>query len=194
MLKTLRYTTAIVAMSASAALAGSMAEPAPEPTIAYAPAPSATPDWTGGYVGAQIGFADVGTTAAGVEGDGVIGGLTAGYDFDMGNWVAGVGIDYDWADVDLAGAATLENVLRVKARGGYKMGDGLLYATAGYANAYTDTLGDSDGYFVGAGYEQRVTSSFNVGAEVLYHEFADFNGSGIDVDATTIQLRGTFRF
>ncbi|UWQ13586.1 porin family protein [Aliiroseovarius sp. M344] len=194
MLKKLSFAAAAVALSASSAFAGSLTEATPEPTIAYSAAPAATPDWTGAYVGAQIGYADVGTSAAGIEGNGVIGGLTAGYDFDMGNWVAGVGIDYDWAGVDLAGAATLENVLRVKARGGYKMGDGLLYATAGYANAYTDTLGDSDGYFVGAGYEQRVTSSFNLGAEVLYHEFADFNGSGIDVDATTIQLRGTFRF
>lgn len=194
MLKVLSYTTTAIALSAVTAMAGSLDTPVEDQAVTYAPTISASPDWTGAYIGAQIGYADVGTSVAGVEGDGVIGGLVAGYDFDLGNWVAGVGIDYDWADVDLAGAATVENVLRVKARGGYKMGDGLLYATAGYANAYTDTLGNSDGYFVGAGYEHRVTSSFNLGGEVLYHEFADFNGSGIDVDATTVQLRGTFRF
>ena len=194
MLKKLVSVSAATVLTASVAVAGGMQQPVEEPVLTYAPAPAASPDWTGAYIGAQIGYADVGTSLAGVEGSGAIGGIVAGYDFDMGSWVAGVGIDYDWADVDVGGAATLQNVLRVKARGGYKMGDGLLYATAGYANAYTDTLDNSDGYFVGAGYEQRVTSSFNVGAEVLYHEFSDFNGSGVDVDATTIQLRGTFRF
>ncbi|MHA6266314.1 outer membrane beta-barrel protein [uncultured Aliiroseovarius sp.] len=194
MLKKLSITTVASLLAGTAAFAGSMQLPAEEPTVAYAAAPAATPDWTGGYFGAQIGYADVGTSVAGLEGDGVIGGIVAGYDFDMGNWVVGVGIDYDWADVDIAGAAQLENVLRVKARGGYKMGNGLLYATGGYANASTDTLGDSDGYFIGAGYEHRLTSAFNIGAEVLYHDFSDFNGSGIDVDATTIQLRATYRF
>ncbi|MCK8465046.1 porin family protein [Aliiroseovarius sp. S1339] len=194
MLKKFSYTAAVVALSASTALAGSMAEPTPEPTIAYTPAPAATPDWTGAYFGGEIGYIDVGSSAVGVEGDGLIGGLVAGYDFDMGNWVAGVGVDYDWADVDLGGGLTLENVLRVKARGGYKMGSGLVYATAGYANADTNTLGSSDGWVAGIGYEHQVTSSFNLGAEALYHQFDDFNGSGVDVDATTLQLRGTFRF
>lgn len=39
-----------------------------------------------------------------------------------------------------------------------------------------------------------LTDSFALGGEILYHEFDNFNGSGIDVDATTVQMRGTFRF
>jgi len=153
-----------------------------------------TANWTGGYIGAQLGYGDVGTNVAGVSGDGAIGGLIAGYDYDLGDWVVGAGIDYDFANIDLAGAATLENVMRIKVRGGYKMGDGLLYAAAGYANADTDTLGSDDGYFIGVGYEHQISSSFGIGAEVLYHEFDNFNGSGINVDATTAQVRATFRF
>jgi len=156
--------------------------------------PVVAQSWTGGYVGGQLGYADVDTNVAGVDGDGFIGGLVAGYDWDLGTWVAGVGADYDFADINLGGTANLEEIWRLKARAGYKIGDGLAYATAGYANADTDTLGSDDGYFIGAGYEHLVTQNFSIGGEVLYHEFDNFNGTTTDVEATTIQVRGTFRF
>ncbi len=189
---------AAASLAAAPALAGS-ADPAPaDPVIepaAPAPVAPATPNWTGFYGGAQLGYANVDTNLAGVDGDGFIGGLTAGYDYDLGNWVIGAGLDYDWTDINLGGAATLENVWRAKLRGGYKIGNGLLYATGGYAEADTDTLGSDDGYFIGGGYEHAVMENFTVGGEVLYHEFDNFGGGGgPDVEATTVQLRGTFRF
>ena len=60
--------------------------------------------------------------------------------------------------------------------------------------ADTDNLGDEDGWFAGGGYEYLVTDNVSVGGEVLYHEFDDFDNSGTDVDATTVQARATFRF
>lgn len=190
--------TALAAiLSAGLAAAGSP-EPAPaEPTVPAPaePAPAMT-DWTGFYGGGQLGFGDVSTSgAADLDGDGAIGGLTLGYDHDFGSYVLGGAVDYDFADIDLDGASTLENVARLKARGGAKIGtDGLLYATAGAAQAEADGFDSDSGWFVGAGYEQMVTERFAVGAEALYHEFDDFDDSGIDVEATTVQLRGTFRF
>jgi len=177
------------------ALAGSPAPAAEDPPLVLdtAPAPS-SPDWTGFYAGGQLGWANVDTNSPGVDGDDFIGGLVAGYDYDFGNWVVGGGVDYDFADINLGGAADLENVWRAKLRGGYKIGNGLAYGTAGYAQADTDTLGSDDGYFVGAGYEHLITQNFSLGGEVLYHEFDNYNGSTIDVEATTVQLRGTFRF
>ena len=151
-------------------------------------------DWTGFYFGGQIGNADVDTSAAGVSGSDVIGGLIVGYDRDYGDWVAGFGFDYDWSDTNLSGAATLEDVWRAKLRLGYKVGDGLVYGVGGYARAGTDTLGSDDGWFIGAGYDHRITESFSIGGELLYHDFGNFNGSGIEVDATTIQIRASFRF
>ncbi len=186
---------AALAFASSAAFAGNVTEPAAEPTLApAAPVAPATPNWTGFYVGGQLGYANVDTNTAGVDGDDFIGGIVAGYDYDLGNWVVGGGLDYDFADINLGGAATVENVFRAKLRGGYKIGNGLLYATAGYANADTDVLSNDDGYFVGAGYEHLLTQQFSLGGEVLYHEFDNFNSTGIDVDATTFQVRGTFRF
>ncbi|WP_245962862.1 outer membrane protein [Roseovarius halotolerans] len=190
---------ATIAMATGPAFAGSASAPAPDPVVsapAPAPAPApASPDWTGGYVGGQLGYGNVDTNAPGVDGDGAIGGLVMGYDYDFGQWVAGAGLDYDWADIGLgAGNPTIENVLRVKLRGGYKIGNGLLYGTGGWAQADTDTLGDDDGYFIGAGYEHMITQNFAMGGEVLYHEFDNFNSTNTDVEATTVQVRGTFRF
>ena len=151
--------------------------------------------WTGFYGGAQIGYADIDTNVSGVDGDGAIGGIILGYDYDLGDWVVGGGFDYDWSDIDLGSAATVEKVWRIKARTGYEVNpQGLLYGTAGYADANTNNLGSDNGWFIGAGYEQIVAPNISVGGELLYHEFDDFNSSGVDVDATTLQLRVAYRF
>lgn len=177
-------------IAAPAAFAGSVTPAPADPVVATPVAVPLTGDWTGGYVGGQIGFGDV---DAGGSDSGVIGGLTMGYDHDFGTWVLGAGIDYDFADIT-AGGNTLENMARLKVRAGYDMGAGLLYATAGAARADIDTLGNDTGYFAGLGYEHMVTEKISVGGEVLYHAFDNFNGSGTDVEATTAQVRATFRF
>lgn len=191
--------TLIAALSASAlaapAFAGSAAPAAMEPMIeAPAPAPIAMGrDWTGGYAGVQLGYADVSTNIAGVEGDDMIGGLTAGYDWDLGNYVLGVGLDADIADLAVAPTLTLERVYRLKVRGGYDLGNGLIYATAGGVGADVDGLGYDTGYFIGAGYEHMLTDSISLGGEVLYHEFDNFQDTA-DVEATTFQVRANYRF
>src|SRR6056297_284206 len=197
MLKQGSMIVAAMALAAGPGFAGSATPPEPDPVIAApvpAPAP-ASPNWTGPYLGGQIGWGNVDTNVPGVSGDDVIGGLVAGYDYDFGQWVVGGGLDYDWADIGLgAGNPTLENVFRVKARGGYKIGNGLLYGTGGWAQADTSTLGDDDGYFIGAGYEHMVMQNVSLGGEVLYHAFDNFGPTTTDIEATTVQVRGTFRF
>lgn len=197
MLKTTTALMTATALMAAPAFAGNIQEPAAEPVIAAPVAPSVptSPNWTGFYGGAQLGYGNVDTDLAGINGDGLIGGLIAGYDYDMGNnWVIGAGVDYDFADIDLGPAATLENIFRAKARAGYKIGNGLLYGTGGYAWADTDNVGDDDGYFIGAGYEHMLTQNLSLGAEVLYHQFDDFGTTGTDVEATTVQARASLRF
>ncbi|MEI4194613.1 outer membrane protein [Roseovarius sp. E0-M6] len=197
----LRTLTALPALAAGLALttpafAGNIEEPVIEDPVAVAPAPvvPASPDWTGFYGGAELGYADV-TSNAAPSGDGAIGGLIVGYDYDFGNgFVVGGGLDYDFADIGLGGGNSLESVFRVKLRGGYKIGNGLLYGTGGFAQADTDNLGSEDGYFVGAGYEHMLTENISLGGEVLYHEFDDFGATTTDVEATTVQARMSFRF
>ena len=191
--------TLLAALGATAiaapAFAGSLTPVASEPVV-NTPAPVAMSmgrDWTGGYAGLQLGYADVSTNLAGVGGDDVIGGFTAGYDFDLGNYVLGVGLDADIADLAVSPGLTLERVYRLKVRGGYDLGNGLIYATAGGVGADVDGLGYDTGYFVGAGYEHMLTDNISLGGEVLYHEFDNFQSTA-DIEATTFQVRANYRF
>ena len=152
-----------------------------------------TVDWTGFYGGVQAGIGIADTNRSGSNTD-IIGGFTAGYDHDFGQWVIGGALDYDFADIDAGPNNAVEEMFRVKARGGYKIGRGLLYGTGGYAIANTETAGTDDGWFLGGGYEYMVSDQFSVGAEALYHEFDSFNNSGTDIDTTTIQIRALYRF
>ncbi|MBR9650312.1 outer membrane protein [Thalassovita aquimarina] len=193
--KRLSLATVGAALIAAPAFAGSVAPAPADPVIAPAPVASPGIDWTGAYGGLSLGYADVSTSgAASLSGDGMIGGLSLGYDYDLGNIVLGAGIDYDISDIDVGGADTLESVARLKLRAGYEMGRGLLYATGGAAQASLANLGEDTGYFAGIGYEHMLTDKVSIGGEVLYHAFDDFNGSGIDVEATTAAAKVNFRF
>mgnify|MGYP000190132574 CR=1 FL=1 len=188
MLKTTTTLAAVAAILSAPAFAGNTVEPAPEPVI-VAPVAPASPNWTGFYVGGEVGYADFNATP-GPSDDGLIGGLILGYDYDLGNnFVVGGGLDYDWADLD-----DLDDVFRAKLRGGFKIGNGLLYGTGGYTMASTDSSGTDDGYVVGGGYEHMFTESLSMGAEILYHDYGSFNNSGSDLDGTTAQVRAAFRF
>lgn len=207
-MKHLLSAAAASALMAGTAFAGNI-EPAPvEPVVAPAPMPVyQSPNWTGFYAGGQLGYADIDTNYSSapfnIKGDGLIGGLTAGYDYDLGDWVIGAGADYDWTDIKLQSAANLkaESIWRLKARAGYKIGDGLLYATGGYAQMDTNLVGSEDGYFVGAGYEHLVTDNMSLGGELLYHEFKGFVDSSVyapgpkpEAEVVSAQVRATFRF
>ncbi|MBE0453545.1 outer membrane protein [Roseovarius autotrophicus] len=150
-------------------------------------------NWTGFYVGGQLGVA-FGDADFESSDESVIGGVTLGYDHDFGQWVLGGALDYDFTDIDIAPNASLEEIFRVKLRAGPKIGRGLLYGTGGYAYADSDNMGSENGWFIGGGYEYMVNDRFSVGGELLYHEFDGFDGTGNDVDVTTVQVRATFRF
>jgi outer membrane immunogenic protein len=185
---------------AAPAFAGGPVAVEPEPVIVPAPMPVAATgaDWSGFYAGAQLGYADIDSNGAGVDGYGELGGVHAGYRWDLGNTVLGVEADWDSANVDLAGGAgTLDDVARLKVSAGYDMGNTLLYATAGaaHANATVGGTGLSDnGWLAGVGATYALTDQWTVGGELLTHKFDNFDASGVDLDATTATVRVGFRF
>lgn len=190
-------TASIIALTAAPAFAGSLDQPVmtQQPMVQAAPI-AVTGDWTGGYVGGQLGYGNV--DVGGTDGDGAFGGLHAGYQSDMGTFVVGGEVDYDFADIELdGGGGTIDNIARLKLRGGYDMGNALFYGTVGaaYADAEVGGTSLSDwGWLAGVGIDFKVSQAVSVGGELLYHQFDDFDNSGVDVDATTLAARVSYHF
>ena len=198
-MKFIKATAALAAVTAFGtmpALAGGPTEVYTEPTGAPAPVVVAAPnaDWSGLYVGGQLGYGDVDASAGGLDGSGFTTGLPAGYRADFGQFVAGVEGNYDWTDIELGGgAATLDNVARLKLIGGYDMGPALVYGTVAAVRAES-SLGNDSGYALGVGMDYALSDRMTLGAELLEHRFDNFVGSGVDLDATTFNTRVGFRF
>jgi outer membrane immunogenic protein len=183
------------------AFAGGPVEPVPEPVIA--PVAVIEPvdmggEWGGAYVGAQLGYADISSNGAGLDGNGAIGGVHGGYRYDFGKAVIGAELDYDLSNIDLETAdSSLDNVARLKLMAGADLGRTLVYGTIGAAYAQATVAGDDladDGYFAGIGADYAFNDRWTVGGEVLAHRFDDFDGSGVDLEATTATLRASFNF
>lgn len=148
----------------------------------------------GPYAGLQFGGSNIDTNV-GVDGNGGSFGGFAGYNFYFGQAMLGAEVDYDATNYELSGGAgDVDSTARFKLRGGYDLGGGLAFFTAGWVRATTSALGDDNGYFYGIGYDYPVTDQIFVGAELLKHEFDDFNNLGVDVDVTTFKVRGGFNF
>ena len=191
-----------IALTATLASASAMAADA----VVYDPAPPAAPivapgfDWTGPYIGVQAGygFGEIDNLPGSVDADGFLGGVHAGYNFDLGGFVIGAEIDYDFANIEADGGfGEIDGIARGKLKGGVDLGRVLPYITGGIAHATADTvLGDfSDtGWAVGGGVDFAATDNIVLGAEYLYHDFSDFDDTGLDVNVHTIKAKASFRF
>lgn len=163
--------------------------------IAAVPVGAFAQDWTGPYAGFQIGGSDIDVDGAPLDGDGPSYGIFAGYNVQNGAVVYGGEIDYDVTEYDIGdGTAEVDSTARLKGRLGTDLGMGLAYGTAGIVWATSPELGDDNGYFIGLGYDAEVAPNIILGAEVLYHEFDDYNDTGLDVGVTTLKARMSFSF
>lgn len=160
------------------------------------PAGAFAQDWTGPYAGVQVGGSniDVDDTSP-LTGNGPSYGLFAGYNMQNGAMVFGGEIDYDVTEYDIGdGTAEIDSTTRLKGRIGTNVGPGLVYGTGGVVWATSPELGDDSGYFLGLGYEAKVTPNTVLGAELLQHEFDNYNDGGLDVSVTTLKARLAFSF
>ncbi|MHA6262088.1 outer membrane protein [Arenibacterium sp. CAU 1754] len=156
--------------------------------------PTLAADWTGGYLGLGVGYGDVSVSGGVQGGNDVTYGIHGGYDYDFGDWVVGAELEYDRADIAIAGGAqNVDNVGRLKFKAGYDFGSTLGYLVLGAARAST-TLGNDTGAIYGLGLAYQVNPQWTVSGEVLRHDFNNFNGTGLDVDADTINVRVSMRF
>lgn len=198
-MKTIAAFFATIALTAPAFAGGPVAV-ADEPMIAPVAQASVAPglDWTGGYVGAQLGYGDVDSSDVTMEGYGWLGGVHAGYRWDLGNWVAGTELTWDKTDIDLGTTGdSLDDVMALKLTAGREIGNSLVYGALGVAqaNATVGTADASDnGIVFGVGFDYAVNDRWTVGGEVLEHQFNNFDGLGVDLDATTVKAKVALRF
>jgi outer membrane immunogenic protein len=201
--KQMKPIAALIAATAfvTPAFAGGPTVPVAEPDVMAAPAPVVPPgmDWSGAYAGAQLGYGDVDSNGGALDGYGWLGGVHAGYRWDLGSFVAGAELSYDTAAIDLGATAgdALDDVVALKLTAGRELGQGLVYGTLGAAHASASVgaaeLSDN-GYLFGLGMDYAVTERVTVGGELLQHQFDDFDGTGTDLDVTTLKAKVALRF
>lgn len=131
------------------------------------------------------------------DADGSLGGIRAGYDYQIGSFVVGGQVEYSWltgAEDSVTGYSTtpasytfsrnLENLAAVRARLGYAVGPVLFYGTGGVAsgeivnnfyssntaNSFTgsERAGDAEGYQAGGGVEYALAPNLSVTGEYIY--------------------------
>lgn len=189
---------ALMAGVASSAMAADL----PSRKAPMAPAPVYAPpifSWTGFYVGVNGGWA--GGSGGGDFGSptgGLVGG-TVGYNYQVGQFVAGLEGDWDWADLKKDGTNALgtysnkiDDLLTARARAGIAIDRALLFVTAGYAGADVHTtiptvLSSTDwrsGGAFGGGIEYAFTNNISAKAEYLYAPFA---GQSFSSGGTTVK-------
>lgn len=173
--------------------------PAPAPVEApiAVPAPVVVApgfDWTGFYVGGQLGYGDL--SGGGYSPDGMLYGVHAGYNYDFGNWVLGGEVAHNWADVK-ATDFDMDRLTELKVKAGFEAGTTLFYGTIGaaWADATIAGTGYSDnGYLAGVGVDMPFGSNWIGGIEAVYHDFSDFDGTGVDLDGYSVKAKVSYRF
>ncbi|WP_139974918.1 outer membrane protein [Ochrobactrum sp. CGA5] len=199
----LASTVALLATTGAKA-ADAVIEQEPVPVVV---APSFT--WNGAYIGGQIGYGwgkskfDDGFDTLELKPDGFLGGLYAGYNFDLGNNVV-LGIDgdvtYNNLKDDFTGAGgSLESKLRwsgaVRGRVGYAFDRFLPYIAGGVAFGQVKNSGDVGpiefsesktltGWTAGAGVDYAATDNVIVRLEYRYTDYGDkdFNLGGFNIN------------
>ena len=185
----------MMALMAGAAQAGGYTAPVVEAPVVTQTVVPETGDWTGFYAGGQLGY---GNSNIGAEdGDGAFGGVHAGYLYDLGRFVTGVEVDYSAADLDFGQGNSIDRLGHIKAIGGIDQGDWLLYGSLGAAYVHADVGGT--GYndvipAVGIGANYRMNDAWTLGGELMYHKGDDFDGSGEDLEMTTLSMKASFNF
>ncbi|UWQ54899.1 outer membrane protein [Leisingera caerulea] len=184
-----------IALSATAASAGSYAEPVGE--AQPVPAAAAQTDWTGFYAGLQYndGEAEASFGGATATGDFDGFGIHAGYNHDFGQFVVGGELAYNDIDSDGNGDGDLT---QLRARAGVDLGRFMPYATLGFARVSLESGGtdvSESGVTYGVGGEYLVTDNFSIGLEYSRSDFSDVEGvNGLDLDTDMVQLRASYRF
>lgn len=218
-MKKLLLTTALFAGSAVAAQAASLNDPIFEPRIT-GPAVAAS-DWAGSYVGGNFSWSRADFSIKGMPGvdthrmfspDGLGAGIRAGHDWQIDNYVLGLGADYNFGEITGPAVgfysvdpivADIKNTTTLFGRAGYDAGNFMPYVMAGYtwADVKGTDLGSNTsdkaglgGATVGIGAERTVTEKVSMYSEISYTDFGTSNLAPIKTKTELIQAKVGLNF
>ncbi|MER8807813.1 porin family protein [Mesorhizobium australicum] len=198
-MKTILLATTILAVVSGSAYAADAIVSEPVPV-------AASFDWTGAYIGVNAGggFGTFNLAPSGgapgsidIDASGFLGGVQAGYNWQVGQFVYGVEADFQGsdikADLSFGGPGGLETKVdwfgTVRARLGYTPVDRfMIYGTGGLAYGHEkisapglDLSKTRVGWTVGAGAEYAITNNWSFKSEYLYTDLGKetFNPGGL---------------
>jgi len=171
------------------ALAADLLPPPPPPPIEIR---QSSYDWSGVYIGAFIGvgssdndYLPIGAADPEISGSGILGGVMAGYNYQMEDFVVGAEADFTYTDIHARNTADgvdqrIPYFGTIRARLGWAHDNTMFYGTAGVAflrskfhiEPADETRSKTHvGFVLGGGMEHAVTDNILVRAEYLYAHF-----------------------
>ena len=210
---------AAAGMAAAPALAADLPDPY-EPVAPEVYGPTVF-NWTGPYLGAQIGYSWGDTSGryppgrAGIDTNGIAGGLYGGYNYQVGpNFVVGGEADVSWADLN--GSRTVGNFRyktrtdwngSIRARAGAAFDRILIYGTGGIAFASTklekEGVGSQSkqnvGWTLGGGVEGAITENIIARGEYIYQSYGSqtygkLKVHDVETDANVVRAGVAYKF
>jgi outer membrane immunogenic protein len=162
-------------------------------------ASTAVYDWTGFYVGANLGLAEASSELGDVTG--AVGGAQAGYLVQTGDFVVGLEVDASLAGLDRSSGAAEISVDALgsgRARAGYSLGSVLLYGTGGFGfgQVEVDRPGHDDdtwrsGWVVGLGAEADLGRSWTARLEAFHY---DIGSNDSTFESSILRAAVNYRF
>ncbi|NKC27635.1 porin family protein [Ochrobactrum ciceri] len=147
------------------------------------PVASGPHDWSGNYIGAQIGASSSKVPGPFTNRTGALGGVVVGKNMQSGNVVFGAELEGNFAEAEhrIGHGGSLQQSWNGNAKGkvGYAFDKTLVYGTAGYgvtrfkAKDNTTSAPAEGGALIGAGVEQALTGPLSVKAEYDFQRFSD---------------------
>lgn len=173
-----------------------LAAPAKAADVEVAPEPLVY-DWTGFYAGAHVGYGEAQvngeheTDAFGLDPNGILGGVHAGFNWQLGSFVIGSEGDFSWGNWDDSAtldpgesvSAEVDWLATLRARLGLALDNFLIYGTVGaaWADAEASIVDtptgsvdfDEVGLVAGGGVEWGLSESLSWKLEGLWFNFDD---------------------